>query len=448
MLHGLKKITLALALALGGLGAGASSAEAVTPVVFARVDVQGLEELESRWAVSLAQREAFQAKMRGLEAEYERATRDIEEIKRGGVDNLRRPELERKLRLARESAMELDGLQCRIKTLDALLTDLAARIVTRLDVRRDELERDLVRAKPARRAGLVKELNDLSAKRAEYARPLERIDSGQFVAVMKGADAIDDPEEMLALADELQDAEAQARAKLGELESQLDELKARRRLLRRARSFSREESFFEEGAQGRTFVARVANRSNANQPEESGSGNNAAPVEQSANNVIGDGDPTVNAPVDVVDSDAAPSDGGDAAAEDPGYDDGAAAPHMGAEDDNGFGKDVESGDTDHGVPGSRGPAGESFDDAGDSPVLAPDTAGGGAQDDPYDTPRDALVIERQADPDVAGGKVKVEDARLDKRIKTIEAEKKALEGQAVELKARAERLRRRAGEEL
>ena len=222
---------------------------------------------------------------------------------------------------------------------------------------------------------------------------------------------------MLALADELQDAEGEVRAKLETVQTQISELKRRQRLIRRARAFDREERFFEEGDRSRALAVTLqASR------QEGGRAAADSPVSEGAESAA----PTSAPP-------QAESEGDDAALGEE-FESGAnglSSPSPGE-------PEMDSADPISNEAPSRDGSVGGFQDNPASPSLS---SGGGS--DPFAPTSETLII-TQADPNVSTGDVEVAEGALDGKIVDLERDRKDLEEQARELKRRAARLRDRA----
>ena len=226
MLKVFRKIMLAamLTLALGGVSAVEVMALAGHTDIRAQLEIEGLDTLKNRWADAMEQRALLERAMRDLGAEYDKVVADIDRLKRGGVDNLERRELEKQLRKGRTLAQELEKLQKQVASLDSRINQIAAEIVERLDTERARLEFELVNANIDEQVVIVETLNEIANERARYARPLEKIDRKDLALILEDADGLEDPGDMLAMADELQDAETEVRSKLTRVQRQLEDL--------------------------------------------------------------------------------------------------------------------------------------------------------------------------------------------------------------------------------
>lgn len=351
--------------------------------VAAKLEVRSLESLREEWGTLQAQRSREVAGLERLEGQYQQLADKIAALKRRGKYD--RGELEGLLRQGKKLAEELDGVQSRVRALEDRIEALGAQLAGRIDGQMREIERGLGSARGAERAALVRQLNAMSQERARYAQPVPRMDRQQVDDMLKLADRLDSPDDMMALADELQDAEADVRARLTWVGQRLGELRARQRLVKRARTFAREESFFEEGDRSRV-VARV-DRQTSTTPRQSDTATNTPP--QSGSNGLetdASGQPNVATP-DRTDS------------------------------------------LDNGAP------------------EAPTNSAGG-NDDVYTggttTTVDVVVVAREADPASASRRATSERGGLDGNIRKLEEDEAELKRQAEALKRRAATLRERA----
>lgn len=376
------------------LGAPAQGWSLTTPSsITAKLEGRSVESLRQEWGELQGQRAGELGKLERLEGQYQQLADKIGALKRRGKYD--RGELEGLLRQGKKLAEELDGVQARVRVLDERLEALGAVIASRIDAQMREVERGLARAGGAERGAIVRQLNAMSQERARYAQPVPRMDRQQVNDMLSLADRLDSPDDMMALADELQDAEVDVRARLAWVSKQLGELRARQRLVKRARTFAREESFFEEGDRSRV-VARVDRQANVVPPTVRPSPEGPAV-----------GTPTTNPPVsNSADPETAPGvEGTDA---------------LGPDGDRGNESEVPA--TDDGQSGG----GDSFYEGGGTTMV------------------DVVVVAREADPAAAARRPGAERGGLDGRIRKLEDDEAELKRQAEALKRRAATLRERA----
>lgn len=390
-------LLLALALILGMIAGDAVSAQALplTEVMAqAQPSSQAASKLKAQYRAELQERKRVQDSLAQLERQYDLLAGKIDALKRKGISNLNRGEHQELMRQGRRLAEQLGQLQLKIQRIDSSLDQLASAILSDLDAQLRVTERALIGASGTQRRQIVAQLNALSQERAEYAQPLPALDLKKAEAMLKMAQGLDNPDDMLAMADELQDAEQELLKKLDWVSSRLTDLKARKRLLQRATAFSREERFFEESARSRS-LARLERRNEA---------------------------PTSAPPQKATDDASAPSRGSDDFAGE------AAAPDLA----NGADPDAAQAPDAVNSPGLE---------SGKSPQVPNDTR----VDDPFAQPKDTIIISREADPAAGSAqRAGAADSRLDDKIKALERDQKALQQQAEALKRRAKKLRQEA----
>lgn len=389
----LHQLFLALLMTLGVICAQEGSALALPLTeVMAQTKPEAapsLEALSAKYRAELDARKKAQSQIAALERQYDALTAKIDRLKRQGISNLNRGELQDLYRQGRRLAEQLGQVQQGIQQRDERMERLAAGIMAQYDVKMRQLERDLVSAKGSERGKLIGQLNQLSRQRAEYAQPLPQLDNKRVEAMLRTSEGLDNPDDMLAMADELQDAEQEVLKKLGWVNERLDELKSRKRLLQRASAFSREESFFEESARSRA-LARIER-----------------PTSSSLTGSVKDAQETTTPPVSSNDG-------------------------RGVDLSNGFETDDAAAAPD---------AGEAA--APSLPTTPADPSPG--VDDPFAQPKDTIVISREADP--AAGDMRAagrDDRDLDRKIGTLERDQRLLKKQADALKKRAKALRQEA----
>lgn len=338
-----------------------------------------------------------------LEDRYRGLVSRIERLKSDGAMGTLggRIELQNLLTQSKAVADELDALQAKIRVVDNRMAGQRSVVVGGLDERVAGLERALASASPASRRAIVAELNALRRQRASYTTPLpEAPQAGDLHSAIRLAEEASHPEELLAAADELQDTEDQLRRRLAAIEAKLDDLRDAQALARRARSFSREEKFFEETDRDRV-IARYDKVTVTSTPKTS------SPDETGGNNSAGAADPPTD---DQANYDA----------------------------NNAF-EPVASPSAEGDFASGRGEPTVS-DAPGEAPVAAP-TAGG---DDVFETSRETIVIDGGTDPARATGAFNGAATDLDSQIRRLEAEQKELSRQANGLRKRAKELRKRA----
>ncbi|MEZ4460627.1 MAG: hypothetical protein R3E66_13045 [bacterium] len=247
-----------------------------------------LEAMEQQYEGELSGRQELIGQMKALEVKHRGVVSRITQLKQAPNTLTNRLVLDDLLRQSKQLSDELAGLQSKLKTLDGKINTQRAKTVTGLEKHMKQLEASLASASPSDRAKTVNTLNALRKTRAEYEAPLPAAPSvGDLNAALTLAERAQDPDELLAAADELLDSEDQLRRRLGAIDQRLDELKQSKRLSRRASSFAREERFFEETDRDRV-IARYEKTTTTSAPAKDNTAQSTdAPAEQgSANNAV------------------------------------------------------------------------------------------------------------------------------------------------------------------
>lgn len=375
-----------IAFALAVIVGGGVRAEAASPVVVAQA--ASFDAQKAKYNKLMSERAKLEKSLAELEVQYGALAKNIDKVKRKGVSTLNRAEIQKMLRKGRKLAQRLSKVQRDIMSVDAQLQKTAQQLVATINRQMKTIERQLSTQTGSTRKKSIATLNTLSKQRATYSRPLPQVDHKKIKAMLSMAEGLDNPDDMIALADELQDAEEGVRKKLNWITRRLKELKARKRLLRRAQAFSKQERFFEESARGRQ-VGRVATRRVRTSSDKKTPTNNVAP------------------PRDQTESDPD------------------AAPSLGSDDQN-FSADAPA----------RQPTTEQAPVTPSTPTTS---------DDPFTSTKETVIISKEADPaTVAAGRSKSRGGTLDKRIKTLERDRKLLKRQADALGKKAKSLRKQA----
>jgi hypothetical protein len=379
---------------------------------------EDFKQAQQAYEQTLEEREALTNQLVEHEVEYRTLLEQVDLIKSEPNTLQNRMELEELLREGRQLANQMQALQGRIRKLEERLGEQRRQLSAVVEARMAKLESRLSEAPAAERAEIVEELNELRVERQRYTSPLpsgpadEQLEETlAMLDHLDGASAAD----LLAAADEIEDTEDQVRTRLEAIGGRLSELHRARMLARRARTFSTEDSFFDEGDRSR-FIAQY--QSGGNDQMAAGDGanntNDGFTGEDERGGVGNNGGVGAEAPAQ--DS------------PDPNFD---AAP--GADD----GMSGDEGDDLSDQPEPVAEAPEATDDS--------DTSGG--SEDPFGSDDD-LLVDSEADPDRAVGSGFESDHNLDARIRKLEAERKRLEEQARELEQKAGQLRDRAHDTL
>lgn len=365
-----------------------------------------VEVVQQRYKDGLDERLDVVNSMKKLEAEHRRIVARIVALKQQGAGLTVRLALDELLRDAQRISDQLAAKQDQVRVIDNRLGAHRTQLISAIENSIQNLEIQLRSAPAQERGAIVRELNKLRTQRASYMVSLPEVPSLEDLrAALTLATKADSPDELHAVADELQDSEDQLRRRLAAIEARIDDLKKSKRLVRRAQGFTREERFFEETDRERT-IARYERTTTSGQSSDSPqtpqsgseSPNQAGSPEptESQNNDPGAFD-------DVANESLSPSFGSEA--------------------------DPDRGST------------PPLSDASDFPSAAPDNG-----NDVFES-TESILIQTAEDPsravDLNG---QAANSTLDGQIRNLESEKERLEKQAEMLKSRANDLRRRASD--
>jgi len=357
-----------------------------------------VEVVQKRFNDGLEERNVVIDSMRKLEAEHRRIVTQITNLKRQNTNALTvRLALESLLRDAQRVSEQLAQKQEEIRVMDNRLTAHRAQLLSSIEGTIQHLESALRTVPANERARLVRELNQLRSERAKYSTPLPEAPSVEKLdAALTLAARADSPDDLHAAADELEDTEDKLRRRLAAVETRLEELKASKRLVRRAQGFSREERFFEETDRERVIARYERTTSTATKtptPQPSTSNNANTPA----------GPPEAN-------------DGQNNFAPSAGFD----------------------GDSDTLAGSPSREASDPLTSSDGFPREAP------MVDSVFET-RESIIIQSASDPSRAiGGDSRTAEQPLDNQIRSLEEEKARLKNQADLLNKRATQLRTKA----
>lgn len=365
-----------------------------------------VEVVQQRYKDGLDERLDVVNSMKKLEAEHRRIVARIVALKRQGAGLTVRLALDELLRDAQRISDQLAAKQDQVRVIDNRLGAHRTQLISAIENSIQNLEIQLRSAPAQERGAIVRELNKLRTQRASYMVSLPEVPSLEDLrAALTLATKADSPDELHAVADELQDSEDQLRRRLAAIEARIDDLKKSKRLVRRAQGFTREERFFEETDRERT-IARYERTTTSGQSSDSPQTPQAG---SESPNQAGSPEPT------------------ESQNNDPGAFDDVAneslSPSFGSE------ADPDRGST------------PPLSDASDFPSAAPDNG-----NDVFES-TESILIQTAEDPsravDLNG---QAANSTLDGQIRNLESEKERLEKQAEMLKSRANDLRRRASD--
>jgi cell division protein FtsB len=405
----------ALWLGLGGLTAPTALAQGASVVT-------GVDEALARFTQlndALAQ---LRQRRAALERDYQQLTDQIAARKRGRSPEAlgRDLQLQALLQQARERADALNALQQQLRQREKALEGARVEILAAYDRRLSQLE-DLILDPElvAARADAIAEMNRVRRERHAYVTPRASAPELTLEALPALSTDPRDPEEARAAAAELTDADHKLQRHILDLEAQIRDLEAERRLRRRAADFQERQTFFDDDRTGGRAVARAT------------TGDRSAPA-TTGGVVTGDG-PTRGSVSDSPNEAAAGGDNG-AGAE---SDDAAAPPEATPEAEYDGALDADNA-ADPGVGAPQEPAGGGFVGA---PTALPEA---GLPGDPFSAggailQTDAATLNDPAAPDDRG-------EPLEARLARIKREREALQRRSQEIQERARDLQRLADE--
>ena len=376
-----------------------------------------------------------------MESRYDKLTAVIARKKRGGADGklIGGIQLEGMLSQARELADQLNGLQEQIREVETWLEYSRQEILAAYQQDILSLEREILAAKNAEgRTRAIKAINQLKQDRHLYVSRPSATPDLDLKALPSLDEVSGDPEEMAALAAELDDTERKLRSHINELDGRIERLEREKRIRQKALDFADEESFFDENI--RTLrIARANSKvvDAPNAPSEGGRGTNTP------TNASGGDDSNVAVGTDE-------GGGQDRGATDDGF--GAPAP---TDDQGDFDNDGAEADPSDGLndtnseanePTAGGVDGNYVDDAPQPGSGAPtNLPGGDLPSDPFATP--GVVVRTDVEPDNIGESGSgAETDTLEGRMRKLKSEKNQLERKARELERRSRELKARANE--
>jgi len=382
------------------------------------------EELQDR-LVSLRD------KRTGLESRYTKLTAKIAEQKRQGASGqlIGGLQLESALQQGRELANQLNGLQEQIREVESALEYSRQEILAVYQTSIGTLERALLTSNDgeARKAAIDK-INALKRERHGYTLRQGATPDLDLGALPSLDAAPNDPEELQAMAAELDDTERKLRGHIGELEQQIERLERDRRLRQRAADFADEESFFDESVRDRR-VARSNPRVIGPVGDSAGSGKGgAAPAQPS--------------------DEAAPTSGNGAEA--PSGDQGSFGGAAEGDTDGAM-TDDSNGAPNTADPGVGGDRGTDSVVGGGGPVAAgigtpSDLPGVGLPSDPFATPGVVVRTDVETNGPTGGIAGVGGGGTLEGQMRSLKDKKKQLEQKATELRLRSKELKKRANE--
>jgi hypothetical protein len=399
---------MAICLSMGALGA------VVLPPVTAEAQVD-LEGAAARFAQLGEQLETLRNQRSALEREYRDLTDEIAARKRAGDPQklLGDLNLQALLTRGRSVAEDLYGIQSRIRDVETQLETSRREVISGFDSRLNGLEKGLVEGSGSRRTAIIAEMNRLRQSRHQYVAAAASTPDLNLADIPSFDTAEDDPEEALAAAAELDDANRKVRSRIDELDGEIASLEAERRLRRKARGFREKESFFDEAQKGgRRVAVRPTGARTASGTDGAGVGG-AAPNQNDAADEANRGEPGTESEGAPAESDADGADG-----------DAALGGDRGTDDDGETLLD----------PGGPDPVATGAGDAGSVPEL-------GTPVGPFVGDAGIVIGEVEPEGSVSEGP---EDEGLEARLRRHRRERKQLEGRSRQLERRSGDLKRLA----
>lgn len=223
---------------------------------FGLMQNQNIHIVRSDYEEAYSQRTKLSGTLTGLESEYLTIVRRVDVAKKNINSITGRLELEGLLRRSKDISAKLRAIQIRMSALNSRIESKRTVIVRHIKNDMKKLERSLAVIPKEQRASVVKELNRLRKEKVQFNSPLPAIQTrAQEDLALRDADALsDDPDELFAVADELEDSKDQLSKRLVAIDNQIAELKRTQKLMRRSDSFSSEDQFFEESDRARVIA--------------------------------------------------------------------------------------------------------------------------------------------------------------------------------------------------
>ncbi|RDV38389.1 hypothetical protein DV096_06105 [Bradymonadaceae bacterium TMQ3] len=351
---------------------------------------QALPDAQQGWERSQSSVEDARQRLEGALAEYQKSVEHLEKLKAQEAEGqASRRQLEEALRQSHALVEGVRERQIALLTQQAELERARQQLLNALSARRVELEQSVARSSGAEQLALIEQLNALSRMQSQVREVAPGVDPERVERVLADARLVQGghPRDLLAVADELEDTEAQLRERLTTVEARLSELERSRDLMRRARDFSTRERFFEENDRARAI---------ARQERE------VAPDERPG----GDGTEGMPAVDDASDPELQPG--------------------------------APEGDFDP-SEGDPGMGGGDFDGTGSDPTPEP------APDNGFEPSTERVLIESLVDPQEIDQRAPtLSEGQTERSVRALRRERERLEVQVEELRERARQLREEA----
>ncbi len=228
----------------------------VSVPAFALMQNQNIDAVRNEYETAYGQRSKLAGELSGLESEYLNIVRRVDSAKKNINSIAGRLELEGLLRRSKEISAKLRNIQIKLSTLNSRIESKRTFVVRHIKNEMKKLERSLAVVPREERRNVVNKLNQLRKEKVQYSAPLPSVQSSyQESLALRDADSLsDNPDDLLAVADELQDSEDQLSKRLAAIDNQISELKRTQKLMRRSERFSSEDQFFEESDRARVIA--------------------------------------------------------------------------------------------------------------------------------------------------------------------------------------------------
>ncbi len=216
---------------------------------------QPLDTARHAFAAATEAETALATTRRRVAGRHERLAQQISALKQssqGLAPSLAKVELGQQLRLSRSLSTELDGLDREVAAATDRLQQARASLQAALDLTVGTQQRALATAQPTDRRAVFETIKNLLEERSR----LQTSPIALTVALPAILTEVSTPDELRELADEAQDNAEKVQSRLGALDSRLDFLRQRRRLLGAAAAFQRDTSLFADDQRNRRILAR------------------------------------------------------------------------------------------------------------------------------------------------------------------------------------------------
>lgn len=227
-----------------------------TTLAFGMAQNTQIDTIKVEYEKIYEERQSYATELTRLEAEYLEIVRKVDHAKKTLRSITGRLELENLLRKSEGISTRLSQLQRKLVQIDTQLDGRRVVIIRYIQSEMRTLEKSLPKVAKTERKNIVMLLNALRETKVSFSAPLPNIPSPANVNLaLRDADSLgDNPDELMAVADELQDAEDQLAKRLKAIQKQIIDLRNTQKLMKRAQRFSNEDQFFEESDRARIIA--------------------------------------------------------------------------------------------------------------------------------------------------------------------------------------------------